>query len=141
MTKIRIPQQRTTAPSPTGPVIVHAFQLIVSVRLCVSGQNSGKVPAILDTGHSHNFSISEALLRTWTGLSLPSVRTTRVNGVPVPLALADIEVEGHRLKLPDGIAVFPQGHPGITRLPLVGLRAIVRNRLKVVLEGDEVTIG
>ena len=141
MTKIRIPRHRTTAPSPTGPVLVRAFQLIVSVRLRVGNQISGSFPAVLDTGHSHNFSISEALLRSWTGFSLPSVRTTRVNGVPVPVALADIELEGHRLRLPDGIAVFPQGHPGITRLPLIGLRALVRNRLKVSIEGDEVSIG
>jgi hypothetical protein len=129
------------APSPTGPVLVRAFQLIVTVRMCVGSQTSRTFPAVLDTGHSHNFSISEALLRSWTGFSLPRAKTTRVNGVPVPVAMADIEVEGHRLRLPDGIAVFPQGHPGITRLPLVGLRAIVRNRLKVSIEGDEVTIG
>lgn len=141
MTKIRIPQHRTTAPSPTGPVLVRAFQLIVSVRLCVGSQISGKFPAVLDTGHSHNFSISEALLRSWTGFSLARVGTTRVNRIPVPVAIADIEVEGHRLKLPDGIAIFPQGHPGITRLPLVGLRAIVQNRLKLSIDGDEVTIG
>lgn len=141
MTKIRIPQHRTTAPSPTGPVLVRAFQLIVSVRLCVGSQISGKFPAVLDTGHSHNFSISETLLRSWTGFSLARVGTTRVNRIPVPVAIADIEVEGHRLKLPDGIAIFPQGHPGITRLPLVGLRAIVRNCLKLSIDGDEVTIG
>lgn len=141
MTKIRIPLHKTTAASPTGPVLVRAFQLIVTVRLCAGNRISGTFPAVLDTGHSHNFSISESLLRTWTGLSLRSVRTTRVNGIPVPLALADIEVEGHRLRLPDGIAVFPKGHPGITRLPLVGLRALVQNRLKVLIEGDEVTIG
>ncbi|HWB13589.1 MAG TPA: hypothetical protein VG826_30470 [Pirellulales bacterium] len=122
-------------------MLVRAFQLIVTVRLCVGRQISGEFPAVLDTGHSHNFSISEALLHSWTGFSLLSVRTTRVNGVPVPVAMADVELEGHRLRLPDGIAVFPQGHPAITRLPLVGLRAIVRNRLKVSIEGDEATIG
>lgn len=113
----------------------------MTVRLRAGNHISGTFPAVLDTGHSHNFSISESLLRAWTGLSLPSARTTQVNGIPVPLALADIEVEGHRLRLPDGIAVFPKGHPGITRLPLVGLRALVQNRLKVLIEGDEVTIG
>ncbi len=82
---------------------------------------SGKFPAVLDTGHSHNFSISEALLHNWAGWSLPRIGTTKVNGVPVPVATADLELEGHRLVFPDGIAVFPLGHPGITRLPLVGL--------------------
>ncbi|HQU47059.1 MAG TPA: hypothetical protein PK867_29920, partial [Pirellulales bacterium] len=95
MTKIRIPQHKTTAPSPTGPVVVRAFQLIVSVRVCVGSQVSRSFPAVLDTGHSHNFSISEALLRNWAGYSLPGVRTTRVNGVPVPVANADLELEGH----------------------------------------------
>lgn len=141
MAKIRISRHKTTAVSPTGPVVVHAYQLIVTVRLCVGNKISGGFPAVLDTGHSHNFSISDALLRAWTDLSLPSVGTTRVNGQPVPLAVADIEVEGHRLRLLDGIAVFPRGHPGITRLPLVGLRALVQNRLRVLIDGDEVTIG
>lgn len=120
MTKIRIRQYKTTAPSPTGPILVRAFQLIVSVRICVGSQVSRSFPAVLDTGHSHNFSISETLLRDWAGLSLPSVRMTRVNGIPVPVAAADLDVEGHHLILPDGIAVFPKGHPGITRLPLLG---------------------
>jgi hypothetical protein len=121
--------------------MVRAFQLIVTVRLHAGNHVSGGFPAVLDTGHSHNFSISDTLLRAWTGLSLPSVGATRVNGVAVPLAAADIEVEGHRLRLPNGIAIFPKGHPGTTRLPLVGLRALVQNRLRVLIDGDEVTIG
>lgn len=141
MTKIRIPLQSTTISSPTGPVLVRAYQLIVSVRIFATGKASRPFPAILDTGHSHNFSISQALLRNWAQLSLPIVRTIRVNGVPVPVAAADLELEGHRLTLPEGIAVFPPNHPGITRLPLVGLRAVVRNRLKVSIDGDEVSIG
>lgn len=141
MTKIRIPQQNTTVSSPTGPVLVRAFQLVVSVRVCVGAKISRPFPAVLDTGHSHNFSISESLMSVWAGFRLPPVRSIRVNGIPVPIALADIEIEGQRLTLREGITVFPQGHPGITRLPLVGLRALVRNRMKVLIDGDDVTIG
>lgn len=94
MANIRISRHKTTAASPTGPVVVRAFQLIVTVRLRVGNHVSGGFPAVLDTGHSHNISISEALRRAWTGLSLP----------------------------------------------LVSLRALVQNRLRVLIEGDEVTI-
>lgn len=31
-------------------------------------------PIVIDTGHSHNFSITESLLRRWAGLSVNDLR-------------------------------------------------------------------
>jgi hypothetical protein len=92
-------------------------------------------PAVIDTGHSHNFSISEQQLRDWAQVSHKTTRIIRVNGRPVPLARADLQLGGIHLSLPEGIAVFAKDHPSATRLPLIGLRALVRNRLKLKVNG------
>ena len=54
---------------------------------------------------------------------------------------ADVEIDGRLVRCLDGISVFPQGQPGAPRLPLLGLRAIVRNNIKLVIDAGEVTIG
>lgn len=133
--KISIPEQPTTVETPTGPVLVRAYQIVVSVRLLVADTVSPTFPAVLDTGHSHNFSITETQLQEWASMSLKPSRLIRVNGLPVPVTRADLDVEGMRLFLPEGIAVFPDAHPGATRLPLVGMRVLVRNGLRVVIDG------
>lgn len=133
--KISIREQPTTVDSPTGPVLVRPYQIVVSVNLVVGDVLSPSFPAILDTGHSHNFSISEEQLRSWANMKLPTSRVIRVNGRPVPIAAADLVLDGMRLHLPEGIAVFPMGHPGLTRIPLVGLRALVRNNMRVDIHG------
>jgi hypothetical protein len=133
--KISIPEQPTTVESPTGPVLVRAYQIVLSVRLIAADVLSSAFPAVLDTGHSHNFSISSAHLQDWAQMTLRTRRIIRVNGVPEPVADSDLEIGGMRLRLAEGIAVFPKDHPGATRLPLIGLRALVRNGLRVVVDG------
>ncbi|MBI3461470.1 MAG: hypothetical protein HY000_00185 [Planctomycetes bacterium] len=139
--KISIPDRPTQVDSPTGPVFVRPYQVVVQVRLIVRGGPTPRFPAVLDTGHSHNFSITERQLRDWGQTSLPTVRVIRVNGRPVPVANADLEIDGILLTLPEGIAVFPEGHPAATRLPLLGLRALVRNRLKTVIDGKNMQVS
>jgi hypothetical protein len=39
------------------------------------------------------------------------------------------------LRLKGGIAVYPQDIPNPARLPIRGLRAIIRNRLKLTIDG------
>jgi hypothetical protein len=134
--KISIPEQSTTVESPTGPVLVRPYQIVVSVRLFAQNVLSPAFPAVLDTGHSHNFSISNAHLREWAQMTLKTSRVIRVNGLPVPVSDADLEIDGIRLRLPEGISVFPKDHPGVTRLPLIGLRALVRNGLRVIVDGS-----
>jgi hypothetical protein len=108
-------------------------------------------PAILDTGHNDTFSIQERHLVEWAGLdptSLPRAAAARDRGLRLTLRTAEIWVhrnqpgtrdrlaaaEPYGLSAPRGIAVYPSA-TNFPRLPLLGLRAITRNRLVLVVNG------
>jgi hypothetical protein len=57
------------------------------------------------------------------------------------LVEADIDLDGTILHCPEGVSVFPDGHPVAPRLPLLGLRAVARNKIKIVIDGMDVTVG
>jgi hypothetical protein len=141
--KFPIPEQSTTADSPTGPVLVRPYQVVVPIGLWAGDQLSPRFPAILDTGHSHNLSIRREQFREWVKADLKQTGFIRVNNQVVPLAQADLDLEGTRIRCPEGIAVYPDSHPSAPRLPLLGLRAIVRNGLTVIIDGlrRQVTIS
>ncbi len=93
-------------------------------------------PAILDTGHSHNLSISQRQFNRWTGAVVQPLGTSKVGKTRVPHF--DAEVYIHRniprshglrgtylLKMDQGIAVIPDDSPAATRVPVLGLRAII----------------
>lgn len=137
-------------------VRVRAYEIIVWVslqaeRILEPGRRVPRFSAILDTGHTHNLSIQEEHLRRWAGLDPETLRplgAIRQQGRQVPLLAADVwlhrNVPGHRdrlldwpplrLELQRGIAVYPPG-AGFPRLPLLGLRALVTNRLRLVVAG------
>src|SRR5882672_8391737 len=74
-------------------VEVRATQIIVSVSLKL-----GRVfPAILDTGHTHNFSINEKQLREWAGLRVEDMEILGhiwVLKQRVPVATSDFWLHG-----------------------------------------------
>lgn len=140
-------------------VRVKPFQIIVWVSVAEKGTSrlhpdTPRIPAILDTGHNHNFSIREQQLRQWAGLDprlFPKLGTARVFEQRVDKRAANVwlqpNVRNHRdqfadrppfcLELDDGMFVFvsradtPTAGP---RLPLLGLRALRRSDLKVNLD-------
>ena len=138
--KILIPEQPGTVATPTGPVLLRPFQIAVSVALTAGGRRSPVFPAILDTGHSHNFSIRHEQLRDWAGLPLKQIGFIRVNQQVVPLAECDLLMDGVVLKCVEGIAVYPDNHPAAPRLPLLGLRILVRNGVRVTIHGKQVEL-
>lgn len=107
-------------------------------------------PAILDTGHTHSFSIHDRHLHEWCGIrreSLPSLgaindRGTHVTLHPV-LIWAHVNKRGQRdlitqqepfpIKATGGIAVYPGND--FPRLPILGLRAIAENGLVLKVDG------
>jgi len=133
---------------PGGPVSVKAYQIIVWISVTESTQSelaptTPRLPAILDTGHTHNFSIREDQLMQWARVNprlLPPLRRIRVSGQQVTLFEANIWLHPnrygmrdefaqgfpHSLELSGGIAVFPDTTPIAPRLPLVGVRSLVR---------------
>jgi hypothetical protein len=119
--------------------------------------NVPRFPAILDTGHTHNFSIQEQHLIRWAGIrpeSLPTLGNIRQAGKRIPLHAANVwlhsnqpgrrEVAASRppllLELPRGIAVYADTEK-YPRLPLLGLRAIISNRLHLAIDGEQSTVN
>ncbi len=104
------------------------------------------LPAILDTGHGHNLSIGEGQLKRWSGASLKRIGELAIGHQRVVQYAAGVRV--HRnvpgraalrggsfpLEMPQGISVFEDRDA--PRLPLIGLRTIVANKLILVIDGD-----
>lgn len=138
-------------------VRIKAHEMIVWVSLSARSvlnlpTDAPRFPAILDTAHTHNFSIQEQHLVRWSGLRpemLPVLGTLRQAGRRIPLHTADVWIccnrpgqrdqildrTPHRLILPRGIAVYTS-EAGFPRLPLLGLRAILSNRLHLAIDGQ-----
>src|SRR5436190_23163524 len=110
-------------------VRLKAYEIIVWVSLRVESAlgwaaETPRFPAILDTAHTHNFSIQEQHLIRWAGLRPEMLRVlgaVRQAGRRLPLHAADVwmhrnqpgqrdqlrAVPPYRLELPRGIAVYP----------------------------------
>jgi hypothetical protein len=136
----------TTAAFQSHLIPIRSDQIIVWVGLTESGnvefdRSRPYFPAILDTGHSHNFSIREEHLIQWGGLDpryLTKFGKVRIGGDHIPLLQADLwlprnergahdrpgDREPFCLELDSGIAVYPRAMPVAPRLPLIGLRAL-----------------
>jgi hypothetical protein len=130
-------------------VKIRASQIIAWVGL-TDPRSAGatpefKFPAILDTGHSHNFSIHARHLTAWAGLRVTRLEpqgTLRERGQLLPMRKAVLWLYPNhlgtkeprnpplRLRLPGGIAVYPP-ESGFPRLPLIGLRTLQENQLRL----------
>jgi hypothetical protein len=133
-------------------VLVRAYQIIVWVNLAAGDRPTSihAFPAVLDTGHGHNFSIRESQLLRWAGLAaedLPRCGAILVNGQETSLYAADVLIHRNRagtnellpgpvrLELPGGISVFREGTLHGPRLPLIGMRALLKNGLRLSISG------
>jgi hypothetical protein len=137
-------------------VPVRPYQIVVWVSVSlrdVSGWDprTPRLPAILDTGNNHNFTIGSGQLTRWAGIHpalLPRLGAIREGGRRITLHAADIWLHRnrrgttelqrdsvpHRLSLKLGIAVVrEEDRP--PRLPLLGLRALTVNRLFTAIDG------
>lgn len=114
----------------------------IGVWISINGETR-PFPAVLDLGHSHNLSIAESQLKAFAGLSparLEFIGTTRLKGERLRQYRADVRFhrnrpgtlelgEGsYRLTIDQGISLAPEGS---CRLPLLGLRALVRSGLVI----------
>jgi hypothetical protein len=128
----------------TEAVSIKRYQIAVWASL---NDAARPFPAVLDTGLTHNFSITESLLRRWAGLApsdLKFIGTTRLKGERLNQYQAVLRLHRNRpgtteagegtypLTLDEGLSIVPEGS---TRLPLIGLRALVRNDLKLIIDG------
>jgi hypothetical protein len=147
-------ETRSEVWTPDRLATVKPYQIVVTVSLAVRelmepDLGLPRFPAILDTGNNHNFAISEQHLRSWARITAAESRHhIRVQGRQIPLINAGLWLfpnePGHvaasgrpptRLALPEGIAVYPEDLPSPARLPILGLRALVTNDLKLIIDG------
>jgi hypothetical protein len=133
---------------------LRADQIILWVTLTIKritapNPSATPLPVILDTGHTHTFSIRERHLIDWAGIrpeAMALLGHIRDREQRIPLRAANIWVHSnergsrdrlaekppHSLAAPKGIAVYPGEFP---RLPLLGLRALADNRLILNVDG------
>ena len=126
-----------------GAVQVHRNQIIAWISINDVQQ---PFPAILDTGHGHNLSIAAGQLSRWSGATLSRVGELEVDGVRVVQYAAEVRVhrnvrgkaglsgESYPLEMPQGISVMRD--EDAPRLPLIGLRTIVANKLRLIIDGN-----
>ena len=137
--------------APHGYHTLNAYQAVVTVYLDIRGRLTSAFPAFLDPGHNHNFSISEQHLRDWLGVdpaSLNVLRQIRFDDRLVPLAEADVVLLRNKKATRDinpkdpyvfhfsqdkGIMVHKTP---IAPLPILGMRGIMRNDLKLLFDGQ-----
>jgi hypothetical protein len=129
------------------------YQIVVKVsiaanRVIALPADAPRFPVVLDTGNNHNFAIRREQLARWTGLTLPKRGLVNVGGRTIPLHAANVWVhpdsgDPFRLRMEEGIAVYPPDVANPARLPILGLRGLVRNNLRIVIDGKkrEVTIS
>ena len=145
LTRCPLAEWPAEAWTPDGVEAIKPYQIIARVSLSardVLEPGSRRFPAVLDTGLNHNFAIRREHLDRWTGLTLSHAKPVTVRKRPVPVALANVwvyrNVPGEvtpsdrpplRLRVPEGIIVFPPDSENPARLPVLGLRALVRNDL------------
>ncbi len=146
-------EEATQVETPSGPILVRSYQVVAWIGLSVRGAISRPFPVVLDTGHSHNFSIKEEHLELWAGFrahEIPTIGHARVHKQLVELKGAAVviylnmpgerdtlrEEPPHLLALPGGIAVHRASDPFGPRLPLLGVRALVTNHLRITIDGD-----
>jgi hypothetical protein len=130
------------------------YQMIVRVSVSTSREwdlRAPNFPALIDTGNNQNFSIQELHLRRWAGIhrgALFPLGSMREGARIAPRYHAFLrihrnhagrrdlkEAEPFLLRLEKGIAVFPPDGTNYPRIPLLGLRALLNNNLKLTLEG------
>jgi hypothetical protein len=139
-------------------VQVLPHQIVAWVSLSVRGlvaldATTPRFPALLDTGNSFGFALSERRLAGWSGCppaALGRLGDVIINRCRVPRLAADVWLSRNRkgqrdvfrpapfrLELRDGIAVSPADAPfAAPRLPILGLRAIDENRLRLAINGE-----
>ena len=146
-------EQHTSVIVEGEPVRIKPYQIILWVSLAPPEERTlrpkaPRFPAILDLGHSHNFSLTEEHLTHWSRLdprTLTILGAIRVKEQRLPLHSANVWLHSYRpgqrddlgsgspfcIPLDSGIAVYPTDASSAPRLPLLGLRGLRRADLQL----------
>jgi hypothetical protein len=151
--RLPISEEGWKVPTPDGVEEVRPYQIIVRVSITAGDVqecpgDAPVIPAILDTGNNHNFAIRQEHRNRWIDWAPRRVGQIHVGGFIVPLFAAKVWIHSNRegtvdlsggipcvLKMDPGIAIYPSTTTNPARLPILGLRGLIRNGIKVTLEG------
>jgi hypothetical protein len=130
------------------------YQIIIRVSVSPFREwdpRSPIIPALVDTGLNHHFSIQQQHLSRWAGVhpeSLERLGNMREGGRTADLRRAYLwihrnktgrrelrDAEPFLVPQQEGIAIYPSDESNYPRLPLLGLRAILKNNLKLTIDG------
>ncbi len=150
----------TSVRIPDGPAVaIKHHQIVIWVGLGPVGDpvppdEINRFPALLDTGFNGNFLLREDHLLEWAKTTIPEsnynlIGTTIIHGELVPMFEADLWIFGNvpgfrdqvaevpifRMEFNGGIALCPS-HMTRLRLPLLGLVALRKNRLRLMLNAE-----
>ncbi len=144
--RLPIYQQPTIIAAQREAVQIWRNQIIVWVSI---NDVLRPFPAILDTGHSHNFAIARRHLRQWSGAEPRQIGEIKLDGETIPQFAADVCIHRNRrgrhelkgdsypLAMDQGISVLPDDSAAAPRLPLLGIRTIMANKLTLVIDGKQ----
>lgn len=108
--------------------------------------------AILDTGHSHSLALTRRQFDRWSGAKLKQIGESKVGLETIPQFAADVHIhKNHRgrheltgvtvpLKMDQGVSIIPDDSKAAPRLPLLGMRTIVNNDLRLIIDGKRRTV-
>jgi hypothetical protein len=135
-------------------VKLRPYQIVIQVSILDTHEWDSRAPifpALVDSGNNLNFSIQAAHLTRWAGIHPRSLKhrgSVREGDRFPSLHTAGVWIHrnepGRRdlrgappypLQLPEGIAIYPSDESDYPRLPLLGLRAILKNNLKLIMDG------
>ena len=152
--RLPISDEHFTLDVSAEPLRLKPYQIVVQVSISNLRTWDARVPiipALLDTGLNHNFSIQERQMMRWSGLhaeALSLFGSIREGGRTVSRRRAHVWVHRNQsgkrdlsdrdpylLVLDEGITIYPDDGSNYPRLPLLGMRAIVKNNLKLLIDG------
>lgn len=145
-----IPETAERVATPDGTAQVMPYQIVVMVSIAAKTvmelpSDAPRFPAVVDTGNNHNFAIRQEPFARWTGLTLPKRGLINVGGTTIPLHAANVWIhpdsgDAFRMRMEEGIAIYPPDVANPARLPILGLRGLMRNGLMIVIDGKKTAV-
>ncbi len=152
--RVPIPEKGWAIATPDGVAQVHPYQMIVTIS--ITSMDVGEcspdapvIPAILDTGNNHNLAIRREHWDRWVRWEPRRIGQIHVGGFIVPLFEAKVWIHSNRemtdgqneglprsLEMDQGIAIYPASSSNPARLPILGLRGLIRNNLRLTIDGQ-----
>jgi hypothetical protein len=151
--RLPIAEEGWRVPTPDGAEDVFPYQIVVRVSITpddipVCPPDAPAIPAILDTGHNHNFAIRREHWDRWIRWTPRRIGQINVGGSIVPLFAARLWIHPNRegtvepsgqgaraLRVDRGIAIYPTSLRNPARLLILGVRALIRNKLRLTIDG------